>query len=159
MLIALGASLLATKGQAAPEVEQTYLRAQHLCAHLEAPHQIFPVLRGLWNYYLVRAELQTAHALGEQLLSLAQQAQDSAMLVVAHRALGATLFELGAVAAAQTHCAQGIALYDPTQHRAAAFLYGEDAGVVCHSVAAWTLWCLGSPDQGLAQSQEAVTLA
>src|SRR4030095_11493963 len=35
MLIALGASLIATKGYGAPEVEQTYLRAQHLCAHLD----------------------------------------------------------------------------------------------------------------------------
>ncbi len=56
--ITLGASLLATKGPAAPEVEQTYLHAQHLCEHLEVPHQLFPVLRGLWNHYLVRAELR-----------------------------------------------------------------------------------------------------
>ena len=80
MHIALGASLIATKGYAAPEVGQTYTRARQLCQHLEDPHQLFPVLRGLWNYYHVRAELQTAHALGEQLLTLAQQAQDPAML-------------------------------------------------------------------------------
>ena len=141
------------KGYAAPEVGETYTRARQLCQHLEDPHQLFPVLRGLWNYYNVRAEYQTAHALGEQLLTLAQQVQDSAMLVAAHRALGATLFYLGAVAAAHTHFAQGIALYDPQQHRASAFLYGEDAGVMCHSFAAWTLWYLGYPDQGLARSQ------
>src|SRR5262249_44293469 len=73
LLIALGASLLATKGYTAPEVGEIYTRARQLCAHLEAPHQLFPVLRGLWNYYYVRAELQTAHTLGEQLLALAQQ--------------------------------------------------------------------------------------
>jgi hypothetical protein len=50
MYIALGVSLIATKGHAAPEVEQTFLRAQHLCEHLEAPHQLFPVLCGLWNH-------------------------------------------------------------------------------------------------------------
>jgi adenylate cyclase len=66
---------------------------------------------------------------------------------------------MGAVAAAQTHFTQGIALYDPKQHRASAFLYGEDAGVVCQSLAAWTLWCLGSPHQGLTRSHEVVTLA
>src|SRR5712691_12043835 len=82
--IALGASLIATKGYAAPEVEQTYARARQLCHHLDDPHQLVPVLRGLWSYYLVRAELQTAHALGEQLLALAQQVQDSAMLLAAH---------------------------------------------------------------------------
>src|SRR5262249_50033778 len=93
------------------------------------------------------------------LLSLAQQVQDSAMLIAAHRALGSTLYHLGAVAAAHTYCAQGIALYDSQQHRGAAFLYGEDAGVTCHSYAAWTLWYLGYPDQGLARSHETLTLA
>jgi TOMM system kinase/cyclase fusion protein len=159
MLIVLGASLIATQGYAAPEVGETYTYARHLCEHLEDASQLFPVVRGLWNYSLVRAELQMAHALGEQLLTLAQQIQDSAMLVAAHRSLGVTLYHLGAVTAAHTHCAQGIALYDPKQHRASAFLYGQDAGVVCHSYAALTLWIRGYPEQGLARSQEAVTLA
>src|SRR4029450_11528216 len=157
--IALGASLLATKGSGAPEVEQTYLRARQLCEHLEAPHQLFPVLRGLWNYYFIRAQYQTAHALGEELLTLAQQAQDSAMLVAAHRALGTTLSCLGAVASASIHFAQGIALYDPQQQHASAVRHGEDAGVICCSRGAWALWWLGYPDQGLAQNVEAVTLA
>jgi predicted ATPase len=159
MLISLGVSLNATKGQAAPEVGQTYTYARQLCEHLGDPHQLFPVLRGLWNYYLVRAAYQTAQPLGEQLLTLAQQVRDSSMLCAAHRALGTTLFRLGVPASAHTHFAQGIALYDPQQHRASAFLYGEDAGVVCHSYAAWTLWYLGYPDQALARSGEAVLLA
>src|SRR5438445_13164979 len=64
MLIALGAALNATKSIAAPEVQQTYHRAQHLCQSLDDPHQLFPILRGLWNHYNVRAEYQTAHQLG-----------------------------------------------------------------------------------------------
>jgi predicted ATPase len=157
--IALGASLLATKGYAASEVAQTYSRAQHLCEHLDDPHQLFPVLRGLVHYCFGRAELQTAHELGEQLLTLAQHAQDSGMLVAAHRALGSTLFYLGTVASAHTHFTQGVALYDPPQHRTSTFLYGEDAGVMCHSYTAWTLWSLGYPDQGLTRSHAAITLA
>jgi len=38
-------------------------------------------------------------------------------------------------------------------------MYGEDAGVICCSRGAWALWCLGYPDQALARSQEALTLA
>ena len=159
MLIALGASLLAVKGSAAAQVGEIYTSAQQLCQHLDNPQQRFPVLRGLWNYYHVRAEHQTAHALGEQLLILAQQSQDSAILIAAHRAVGTSLFRLGALPAALTHLAQGIALYDPQQHRSSAFLHGEDAGVICHSFSAWTLWSLGSPDQGRSRSHEAVTLA
>ena len=117
------------------------------------------MLRGLWNYYLVRAELQTAHALGKQLLTMAQQVQDAAMLMAAHGALGTTLFILGAVATAHTHLTQGIALYDPQQYRASAFLSPHDVGVTCRSYDAWTLWYLGYPDQGLARNDEAVILA
>jgi predicted ATPase len=157
--IALGASLIAVQGFGAPEVEQTYTYARQLCQSLEEPHQLFSVLRGLWSHYNARAEYQTAHALGEQLLNLAQQVHDAVLLVAARRALGTTLFWLGAVASAHTHFTQGIALYDPSQHRAAAFLYGENAGVVCASQDAWTLWYPGYPDQGLVRSQEAVTLA
>jgi predicted ATPase len=54
---------------------------------------------------------------------------------------------------------QGVALYDPERHRASTFLYGDDTGVVCHSIAAWTLWSLGYPDQGLARSHDALLLA
>src|SRR4029453_10454776 len=75
------------------------------------------------------------------------------------RALGSMLFYAGAVADAHTHFAQGIALYDPQQHHVAVLLYGEDVGVICHNTTAWTLWSLGYPDQALARSHEAVTLA
>jgi class 3 adenylate cyclase/predicted ATPase len=159
LLITLGASLRATQGTAAVEVGETYARARHLCHHLEKPHQLFPVLRGLSGYYNVCAEYQTAHALGEQLLTLAQQVQATGMLVEAHRALGVTWFMLGALASAHQHFAQGIVLYDPQQYRTSTFLYGQDAGVMCHSRAAWTLWHLGYPDQALAQSQGTMTLA
>jgi predicted ATPase len=73
--------------------------------------------------------------------------------------LGTTLFYLGEAASAQTHFAQGIALYDPKQHHFSACLHGENAGVLCHSFAARALGSLGYPDQGLARSHEAVTLA
>jgi TOMM system kinase/cyclase fusion protein len=159
MHIALGASLIAVQGWAAREVGETYTRARQLCQYLEDPYQLSPVLWGLLAYALVRAELQTAHALGKELLALAQQVQDAVLLLAAHRALGATLFFLGEAASAYKHLAQGLALYDPQQHRAYAFLYGEDGDVVCRSHVSWALWCLGYPDQGLARSHEAVTLA
>ena len=85
MHIALGVSLRATKGYAAPEVGEIYTRARQLCQPLEDPQQLFPVLRGLHGYYNVCAEYQTAHGLGEQLLTLAQHVQDAAMLLAAHR--------------------------------------------------------------------------
>jgi class 3 adenylate cyclase/predicted ATPase len=159
MLIALGASLIATKSYAAPEVGQTYREAQQLCASLNAAPALFPILRGLWMYALARAQLHTAHALSQQLLALAQQGQDPAMLIAAHRAGGSTLFYLGAGAEAQRHFTHGIALSEPQQHRASTFLYGEDAGAMCGCYAALTLWLLGYPDQGRRQMDAAMARA
>jgi predicted ATPase len=113
----------------------------------------------LWYFYLHRIELQTARDLGEHLLTLAQQVGDSALLLEAHSALGNTLNYLGEFTASQAHFAQGIALYDPQRHRAHAFRYGQDPGVVCRAYAGVTLWWLGYPDQALQRSHEVLTLA
>jgi class 3 adenylate cyclase/predicted ATPase len=157
--IALGVPLTATNGYGAPEVGTVYTRARELCQQVGETPQLFPVLFGLWNFYLLRAELQTARELGEQLLSLAQSGHDPALLLAAHRALGPALFHLGEVALAQEHVEQGVTLYDPQQHRAQAFRYGLDPGVVCLSFWALALWNFGYPAQALKKSHAALTLA
>ncbi len=117
------------------------------------------MLRGLWQFYISRAELRTARELGEQLLHLAQRALNPALLVEAHCALGETLFYLGELAPARQSLEQGVSLYNPQQHRSHAFLYGEDPGVACLSYAALTLWLQGYPDKALTSIQGALTLA
>jgi predicted ATPase len=160
--IALGTSLMATKGYAAPEVERAYLRARELCEQVGGTSQLFQVLRGLVIFYTVRANFQTARKLGEQFLSLAQQAQDPAFLELPHMLLGTVLLWLGELTPAQAHFAQGAAFHDPqqdSQRRTYAVLYGQDPEItlLCH--AAWMLWLLGHPDQALQRSQEALHLA
>jgi TOMM system kinase/cyclase fusion protein len=156
----LGPALMATKGYGAPEVQHAYDRARELCRHVGETPQLFPVLRGLSTFYIVRAESQTAHELAEELLRLAQSAQDPAMLVEAYSMLGTTSFFLGEIASARVHLEQGVALYDPQQHRSHAFLeVGTDPGVLCFIYAAHVLWLLGYPDQALTKSHEALTLA
>src|SRR5262249_18525153 len=150
----LGPVLMAIRGQGAPEVECAYARARELCQHIGETPQLFPVLWGLWYFYLARAEWRVALELGEQLLSLAQHTQDPTLLLLAHRVLGQTLSFLGEFASARSHLVQALTFYDPQQHRPLAFLYGQDQGVICHSWAALVLWLLGYPDQALQQSHE-----
>ena len=150
MLTSLGPALTITRGPGSPSVEQVYTRARELCQQVGEPRQLFPVLWGLWRLFNYREELQRAGELGKQLLTLAQQVQDRALLLEAHHALWPTLFYLGELAAARGHLEQGMALYDPQQHRSHAFLYGgHDPGLCCHAYTAWTLWALGYPDQAL----------
>jgi len=155
----LGPALMAVRGNAAPEVGLAYARARELCQQVGETPQLFPVLFGLWRFYFVGAKLQAAREVGEQLLGLAQRQRDEALLLEAHRALGESLFWLGELAPARVHLEQGVALYDPQQHRIHAFVYGRDPGMDCHSYLAWTLWGLGYPDQAVAAMHQALTLA
>jgi predicted ATPase/class 3 adenylate cyclase len=110
--ITLGLALNATRTWAAPEVECAYARARALCQQIGETPQLFSVLYGLWLYYEVRADLRTALELGEQCLKLAQSVHDPARILVAHFALGITLFWRGQLVLARDHLEQGIALYD-----------------------------------------------
>ena len=155
---ALGAPLIATKGHAALEVEQTYRRARELCRQVGETPQLFRALAGLWVFYHMRAELETARELGEQLLTLAQRAQDPALLAEAHRALGATLGFLGEMVPGRAHLEQAVALHDSQPHRSLTLFY-EDPRVSGLSHLARVLWVLGYPEQAVKRSREALTLA
>ena len=147
--ITLGPALSATKGVAAPEVEQTYARARALYAQVGETPQLFRTLRGLCRFYQSRGALQTARELAEQLSRLAQRGAAPTPRLEAHDALGSTLFFLGEYGAAWRHFEQGIALTDPATQQALALRLGEAPGVRCLTYAALTLWCLGYPAQGL----------
>lgn len=157
--IALGPALLATKGNAAPDVERAYTRAREICQQVGDNAQLFPVLRGLMMYYLVRGQLRTGQQLGKQLLDLAQSQSEPALLLLAHYQLGMVLLLRGELASAHTHHSQALTIYNPQEHRTLALRYGIDLGVGSHTYLAWELWQLGYPDQALQHSQKARTLA
>jgi class 3 adenylate cyclase/predicted ATPase len=159
MQITLGPVVMAVKGQSSPDTEHAYVRARELCQQVGETPQLFPVLHGLFRFHMIRAEFQAMRELAEQLFSLAQRAQDTELLVEAHRVMGQTLFWLGEMAPARAHLEQGVALYDPQKHRSHAFVYGHDPGVACGSFAAMAIWVLGYPDQALRSVHEALTLA
>jgi hypothetical protein len=121
--------------------------------------QLFPGLHGLWVFYFVRAELQTARELAEQCLSVVQRVQDPAHLLLAHLALGHTLLLLGELTSARPHVEQSIALCECPQHPSNAILYGSAPGVLSRSWVAHALWLRGYPDQALTRSHEALDLA
>src|SRR5262249_7948731 len=71
--LSLGASLMATKGYSAAEVEHTYTRAQELCLQIGEPLQVAQVLFGRWVFNATRGNHTAALALGEQFLAVAQR--------------------------------------------------------------------------------------
>jgi predicted ATPase len=155
----LGPVLIQTQGWSAPETGAAYTRAAALCQQLGETAQRFPVLYGLRSFQHVRADYQTARKLGEQLLHLAKQAHDPALLVEAHYTLGNTLFFMGELGETRRHCEQSVAHYNPQQHRSLSTEYGHDPAMSSLATEARALWVLGYPEQALRQSQASVAHA
>ena len=120
--ITLGAAWMRDQGFAAPEAGQAYARARELCQQIGETPQLFTVLRGLWVFYVVRAEYQTARELGERCLTLAQQPPRPVPPLEAHHIHWDTLFFWERSPLHAAHLEQGAGLYDPQQHLPYAFL-------------------------------------
>lgn len=157
--VTLGAPLIMTRGYAAPEVENAYSRARALYRQVGDTPQSFPALYGIALFYLVRGECQTAQQLMYQALRMAQQSQGPALLLLAHTLLGVTSFFRGEFVTAQEHLEQAIARYDPAQHHALAFRYGDDPGTLSLSYLHLVLCLQGYLDQARERSKQAVALA
>jgi class 3 adenylate cyclase/predicted ATPase len=157
--IMLGAALGATRGQQAPEAERTYARAYELARQVGSPPELFPALWGFWYAHMARGQLPRARELAEEFLGLAQQQHDPLLLAAGHRMVGNIAWWQGEFVQAHTHCRQGLAFYDPAQHRASAVSYGQDSGVFCGISMAQALWVLGSPDQAQQSMEETLALA
>jgi tetratricopeptide (TPR) repeat protein len=158
--LGLGAALTAAKGWAALEVGEVFARACKLCRQIgETPH-LFQALGGLSSYYNVRGEMETALELAKQLLSIAQNAEDAALLPAAHYAMGVTLSFMGQFIPARTHLELSCSLYDPAQYPSHAVPYfGCDVAVHSLSILSYTLWYLAFPDQAVDTVERAVALA
>jgi predicted ATPase len=138
---------LSVKGYASDDMEHNYSRAKDLSQGIAGCVQEFRATWGLWVFHLVRGQLATARDLAENLLALASRKQSSDLLIEAHRNLGTTYFCLGRFNEAKTHLLTATSLYDPTQHRTHAFLYGQDPGIAARLHLARTLWILGEVEQ------------
>ena len=149
--ISCGVALIATTGFASPEVEQAYTRARSLCEHVPDIETVFPVLYGLWNFHLVRLELDKAEDLANQLFALAEQQDEAAYSLIAYNAQGQTAFQQGRITTAREYLEHCLSQYDPQHHHALTFVYGEDPGISSHVLIPWALWYLGYPDQARQQ--------
>jgi predicted ATPase len=134
-------------------------RARELCQQIGETPQLFPALWFLGAFYGMRAEHGTAMESGERMLGLAERIEDSLLIAVAHCMLGWVMLSLGEFKAARAHLEHMSAFYDPQQHHALAFVYGQDPGVFCRAFLSHVLWHLGYPDQALKRSQEVIALA
>jgi predicted ATPase len=154
-------ALITLEGFGASAVARAYLRAQELCRQLPSSAHLLPVLCGLWNYFLTRAEFPQVRALAEEISGLIDGTDRIECLTPAHNVVGQTRLFGGEPARAFTQIDAGLCEYDRSKHRELASRYGEDPLVVCHMYAAIAHWLVGYPDKasqhishGLAYARE-----
>ncbi len=157
---ALGVPLQATIGYSAPEVEQTYARAHELCGRLGLTTELFPILYGMFRYYMLQAKYPQARALGGQLLAIADQTQTPHYVVAANRARGGPPVYEGRHNEALPFLEKVIAIEPTAELRLEVYRYDVvDPWIAARSYFSWACWHLGYPDRSLAQSNEAVRIA
>ncbi|WP_087736112.1 adenylate/guanylate cyclase domain-containing protein [Paraburkholderia piptadeniae] len=157
--LSLGPALMSVRGYGSPEVAAAYTRALALCEQTGDAAQRFAAQLGLRIHFMTHGEYATARELGKQMLDVARHANDPALLVEAHGALGACQFLQGNLDDARNHTEQALAIYDPEQHQAHSFSHGVDPGIRALNFLALTLWLQGCPDQARKRCQEALVLA
>jgi tetratricopeptide (TPR) repeat protein len=140
-------------------VKHAYTRALQLCKESGFDEHTLPAAFGLWTWNFVRAALGEAQALAEHLLNIAQDADDSAYKVLAHQALGFTLFAQGKLAAAHAALEHSISMCEDGKAAAYLDLSAQDPRVHVRLYDGMALWLLGYPDQAVRICAEALCYA
>lgn len=155
----LGMANIMTRGYGSAEVEACFSRAYALSHTLQESNQSFPILCGLWEYYVARADLTRAAELGKLMEKSAQQLDTPRLLTESKRALGSTLFWQGRLNEAKIYLLEGIS--DPPNQRQtlASIAVLHDPTIAALSNFSCLLWLQDESDQALAHAQKAVKLA
>jgi predicted ATPase len=156
---ALGAVLLAVKGYSAPETGHAYAHARDLWEQLGSPIEFLHIPYGQSRYHAFRGELDLALRLAEDLVRLSLQRNDSGGLLLGHFSSGRNLMYAGRFASSRPHLEDVLELYDPISHGALVHQAGTDLQAISRAFLGICLFCLGCPDQALAQSKAAIAEA
>ena len=155
---ALGVSLLATKGFAAPETGEAYSRAEQLCEASGETSRLYAIRQGLFNHHLVRGDVELARQLGERSLAAAEDEGDPEHLLAAHHALVGT-YLLGTFEKAHHHFEQAWRIGEQMPTRSLTSLIGADLRVFMRAYGCHALWHLGFPDQATRMAEEALSIS
>jgi class 3 adenylate cyclase/predicted ATPase len=156
---ALSAVLLSAKGIGAPETGHAHARAHELWEQLGSPSEFIVVPFAQAGYHTFRGEFGLGQRLTEDLLRLSRQRNDSAGLVLGHCYSGVNLLCAGRFASSRAYLEAAVALYDWIAHGSLVHQAGIHPQVMSQACLAVALFCLGFPDQAMAQGNAAIAEA
>jgi tetratricopeptide (TPR) repeat protein len=156
----LGATTIAARGYGNPEVGPIYERARVICDRLGETPQRFMAMWGNYSFHLTRGDYPLCTELAEEAVRLAEQLNDPSLLMQSLGLRGLAMLFRGNFRGAHDSIDLSIKKYDNRARTAElARLTGEDLGVTARSYLAIPAWYLGSTDEALRLSRDAIALA
>ena len=158
VLTQAGLYLTATRGYPTLEARICYERVESLCHSLNRPVLLFSALFGQWRYSLWTDKLTATMQIAERVYSLAQQQDDSALMIGAYRALAVTLYFLADFETGRQNAIRGVELWRSGGVQShAEFL--DAPVVICLCYEALSKWHFGEIASCQATMAEAISLA
>ena len=153
----LGTVMTMAGGWANPAVEKVHLRALELCQRIGEGSPIFHVTWGIWAWRLLRSELDIAHTMADDVLSLADGRDDGYLMESCFSQACTGLFR-GEFEKALEYFEKGMTLYDTDRCRFHAGITGQNAGCTILAHWAWGLWIAGFPEKAIETGRRGVEL-
>ncbi|MEY9403672.1 putative ATPase/class 3 adenylate cyclase [Bradyrhizobium japonicum] len=154
--LALGTPLAAQHGYGNPLVGAARDRAIALCERLGDTQHLLPSLYGQYGYCIASGKIAKALEYSKRCQSLAAQTEDRVTRLIAYRAMGASLLEMGEFEAAKAHLQQILAIDRVDADQALSALYLADPHASGLAYLALNLWVLGYPDQAVVAREMAI---
>jgi hypothetical protein len=158
VLIQAAQYLTATRGMGAPEAQRCYEHAEFLSQSLGHPHLLYIALIGQWRYTLMTDKMSAAMQIAERVYSLAQEQNDDALMLGAHRALAGTLYYLGDFESGRQYAMRGVHLWRSGSVQPSIEEYYSPS-VGCLVYAALSAWHLGETASCQANIDDAISTA
>jgi len=155
----LGLAYMLLNGYGTDEVQCAYGRAYELSRHSGKSSAMFPILCGLWEFYLVRSDLDAAQDLAVQLQNIASETNNPTQIYEAQRTLGATSFWRGDFTSAKHYLARALQSNPDVNPPDRMPIYGHDTQVATLGSAACVSWLMGDADRALELIQQSVSRA
>jgi tetratricopeptide (TPR) repeat protein len=155
----LGVSLMATKGFASEEVEKINATGRELFLRYGPSPELFYMLWSLNMYRQFSGHMHSSLDISYQLLKLAEELNDGALIMQAHCSLASVLTLMGRCSEALTHIERGTALHARHQNNTSAVFAGFDNQVMFHCFAALAFFTLGDSSQSVDELSRALAMA
>ena len=153
--LTMGTPLVAMRGFTNPDFGAACERATHLAEKLDDAPQLFASLYAQFSYAMTTGKTRKALEFAERCQALGVARADRIMQLLAYRARGNVLLQLGKLASARDELARVFDLYDPVSDRLLALRYIVDPFVAASVHSSTTLLIMGFPDQAKKMQDQA----